>query len=368
MPAARDVRRFPLYHSPQSPGYTCWCGLWNMPDGSIMTSFTQATGPLAVRPLAPPEVRAALSWPPAGHGDEFDMTGLDLRNVHLRSRDSGITWEMLSADPFRSCMNGVTGEAEACLPDGTLIRCLWGPYLPYDSVPRTGLLQRSLDGSRSWSEPEPAFGSGTHCFWPKRIRVLSSGEVLAAGGLVRAELLDAPRETWMRAIEQALFVSRDRGLTWAGPMPVLPEDQRRRFAGEELDVAELANGDLLAVIRADEVRAGKAPRPVRMQARLRRTRSAWEPTAAAAAPFPPSGHPELLRTREGLVLHVATTGVSATADGGARWTDLDVVGIPYYPRAVQTGDGRILCVGHVGGDDGYGLVDQSIVGLSFSLV
>ncbi len=64
---------------------------------------------------------------------------------------------------------------------------------------------------------------------------------------------------------------------------------------------------------------------------------------------------------------MATTGVSASADEGGSWFDLGVEGVPYYPRAVQTADGRILCVGHVGGDDGYGSVDQSIVGLSFSL-
>lgn len=131
-----------------------------------------------------------------------------------------------------------------------------------------------------------------------------------------------------------------------------------------------SSGEILVsggLVRADETQAGAAPRPVRLQARPRRARGSWEPTAAAAAPFPPSGHPELPRTREGFVLHAATTGVSATDDGGATWTDLGVAGIPSYPRAVQTGDGRIPCVGHVGGDDGYDLVDQSIFGLSFAL-
>ena len=39
----------------------------------------------------------------------------------------------------------------------------------------------------------------------------------------------------------------------------------------------------------------------------------------------------------------------------------------YYPRGVQTTDGRIFVFGHVGGDDAYGAVDQSVVADSFRL-
>ena len=46
-----------IYHSPQTPGYTCWVGIWNMPDGIAMMCFTQATGPQEGRPKAPPEIR-----------------------------------------------------------------------------------------------------------------------------------------------------------------------------------------------------------------------------------------------------------------------------------------------------------------------
>ncbi len=42
---ATDVERFTVYHSPQTPGYTCWVGTWVMPDETLMVSFHQATGP-----------------------------------------------------------------------------------------------------------------------------------------------------------------------------------------------------------------------------------------------------------------------------------------------------------------------------------
>ena len=42
----REHSRQTIYHSPQTPGYTCWAGIWTMPDGSVMVAFTQVTGPL----------------------------------------------------------------------------------------------------------------------------------------------------------------------------------------------------------------------------------------------------------------------------------------------------------------------------------
>ena len=88
-----------------------------MPDGSVMVSFTRATGPVLDRPRAPREIQERLEWPPGGDS-RYDMTGLDLRNVHLRSYDQGVTWKEVSADPFRSPMNGVTGECETATPIG----------------------------------------------------------------------------------------------------------------------------------------------------------------------------------------------------------------------------------------------------------
>ena len=77
-------------------------------------------------------------------------------------------------------------------------------------------------------------------------------------------------------------------------------------------------------------------------------------------PFPHDGHPELLRTREGIILHIAPTAFSWTADRGQTWTKLDCPGTGYYPHAAQLEDGTILAVGHTGNDDPYGKTDQAI--------
>ena len=50
---AVDCHRRTIYHSPQTPGFTCWVNAWPMPDGSVMVSFFQATGPKEGRPRAP---------------------------------------------------------------------------------------------------------------------------------------------------------------------------------------------------------------------------------------------------------------------------------------------------------------------------
>ena len=377
-----NLRRSFIYHSPQYPGYTCWCGLWNMPDDSVMCCFTQATGRFKDRPKAPAEVRSALDWPPSQQSqefaktrDEYDMTGLDLQNVHLCSTDLGESWDLVSADPFRTCMNGITGEAETGLPDGNLLRGVWGPYLPYDDVLHDGYMQRSADGSRTWGGPEIIHDTEAYLFWPKRIRVLRDGRVLTGGGLIRRDPEHGTRLGWSKCITMALFVSDDAGRSWAGPVDVVPQGQQGKELGlsEEFDWAELDDGDLLLVMRADSHPEGAC----RMQTRLIKNADVWEPTRVEKAPFPHSGHPKILTTREGIILHVATTAISWTADEGLTWCDLPLHdglaelrkehATPYYPKAVQMANGEILIVGHVGGDDGYGCVDQSLIGLRFFL-
>ena len=154
-----------------------------MPDRSLMVSFTQATGPVEVRPQAPQEVRQRLTWPPAGQSG-YDMTGLDLRNVHLRSHDAGKTWQPVSADGFKSCMNEVTNEAATALADGIVLRGVFGFYLPYDpDLPQTGFLQRSRDGTQTWGKPEVPLDASKYSTWPRRVRVLRNGRVLLLAGV-----------------------------------------------------------------------------------------------------------------------------------------------------------------------------------------
>jgi len=350
--------RTTVYHSPETPGYTCWTGAWAMPDGSLMVCFTQATGPAEGRPQAPGNVRKLMDWPPPGRPD-YDMTGLDLRNVHLRSTDGGKTWAQASADPFKSCMNGVAGEAEMALPDGTVLRSVFGYYLPYDpELPKGGYLQRSTDRTKTWGNPEVLLDPAQVTAFPKRIRQLRDGRLIIVGGIAYVPANSRNREAYCDLFEPLLLVSKDAGKSWSGPIRVVPEKYRGNWGGEECDAAELPNGDLLFVFRR---RVPELKAEARWQGVMKKSGDTWTVAEAGPAPLPHSGHPELLATKEGPVLHIATDGIRYTVDAGATWQKFDIPGTAYYPHAVQARDGQIFIFGHAGSDDPYGKVDQSII-------
>jgi hypothetical protein len=73
--AAVDLQHRTIYHSPQTPGYTCWAYASLMPDKSILLGFFQATGPKEGRPRAPMDVQKKLSWPHLSDARR-DLTGL----------------------------------------------------------------------------------------------------------------------------------------------------------------------------------------------------------------------------------------------------------------------------------------------------
>ena len=100
-----DYQRRTIYHSPQTPGYTCWVHAWRMPDSSVMVTFFEATGPMVGRPRAPEDIQKKLSWPHLSN-PKRDMTGLSLCNVFLRSKDGGATWSDFTIIP------GTTGRPQ----------------------------------------------------------------------------------------------------------------------------------------------------------------------------------------------------------------------------------------------------------------
>jgi hypothetical protein len=176
-----------------------------------------------------------------------------------------------------------------------------------------------------------------------------------------------------------MFVSSDQGATWGRPILLMPPEVG---VCEESDFCELPNGDLFWVHRTEHyVERYDPPLPQfaiknlsdprwysdRMQSIARRDGETFVPGPCEPAALYHSGYPMILYTREGVILHLATDGVCWTADLGKTWTRLDVAGTGYYPKAVQLQDGSILCVGHVGTDDKYGAVDQSIRQQTFRL-
>ena len=202
--------------------------------------------------------------------------------------------------------------------------------------------------------------------WPTLIRRLRDGSLVLMAGVWRRGDGPVPNAR----MTKMMFVSKDQGRSWGKAVTLMPTEQG---VCEEGDFCELPNGDLFWVHRVEHFPGGPtATAPPgfysdRMQSVVHRTAGGWNPGPAARAPFPHSGFPAVLRVREGLILHLATDGIYWTGDVGKTWTRLPVPGTAYYPQALQLRDGKIVCIGHVGSDDVYGAVDQSIRQITFRL-
>ncbi|HEY7115071.1 MAG TPA: sialidase family protein, partial [Tepidisphaeraceae bacterium] len=363
---ATGFSRKTIYHSPQKPGYTSWVGAWQMPDKSLMVCFTQATGPLTARPRAPQDLRQKLAIP-----DKFDFTGLDLRQVYLRSADGGAHWNEVGSTRFESIgASAYAGSATLGLPDGSILRRVNGWDLQHRDVPQTAYLQRSDDGGKTWGNPQVLFDPATSLYQLSRLRILKDGRIVGTGQFWPAPAKSSHKELEKVQDQLLLVVSDDNGKTWRRHDVVPPE--LRDVVWDEWDQAELPDGDLLCVFRRGDPK--NARKEVRWQGLLKKTRDTWTLEDFRPAPFPHSGHPELLATREGIILHIATTGIQYTADAGKTWNVLDVPGFAgeyksrYYPRSLQTDDSRIYIFAHNGWDQPYGEFDQSIDMDTFRLV
>jgi hypothetical protein len=345
-----------IYHSPETPGYTSWVGLWQLPNGRLRCDFRQVTGPKE-KPVSTTPV--------------------------LESRDSGRTWTRVNADSSSKVDLGSGGgiyQMERCscrgmaiLRDGTLVR----PVVWPSDIDGSGSVVRSTDGGKTWSEEIFFLPAKEYRAWPTGIRVLRDGRlVLFAGCAKRADVA-----AWQPNLTKTMFVSSDKGKTWSQPIILMPTNEG---VCEESDFCELPNGDLFWVHRVEHFpdhqtvmpsgAAPMGPNPPqsywysdRMQSIVHKEGKAFVPGKCQSAPFPHSGYPAVLYTQEGLILHLATDGVCWTADLGKTWTRLNIPGTPYYPKALQLKDGTIVCVGHNGSDDKYGTVDQSIKQQTFRL-
>jgi hypothetical protein len=369
--SGEQFARKTIYHSPQTPGYTCWVGAWLMPDRSLMVTFKQATGPLTGRQQST-ELLKKMGMNATDPARDF--TGLELANIYLRSTDGGTTWDKTSQDVFPGPLDRPAwGGSHCALRDGAILRAVDGSQLPLvPGLPRRIYFQRSHDLGKTWDRPEippepkrpveDYLGDFGDCI--SRVRRLRDGRLMATG-VIR------PSATRRQLGEPLVMFSDDDGESWIAPRLTLNAEQSQPGAWNEWDSAELPGGEFLCVFRRSD---SKNPsKQVRWQGLLRKQSDGWAFENYGPSVLEHSGHPEVLATREGIVLHIATTGIHWTADRGTTWNLLNLKGLKepyqsrYYPKSVQTEDGQIFVFAHVGWDNAYGQRDQSIVMDSFRL-
>lgn len=353
---AVEYREKTIYHSPETPGYSAWVALWRCDDRRICCSFRQLTGP-AEQP--------ATTYPV------------------LESTDERETWRPLQGHVSQEVAGGggiyqVGTESyrgmEVLQHGKVLVRPVW----PAAEMDETGYVVRSSDGGRTWSDRIDLMPRTTWRVWPTLIRKLHDGRLVLMAGCWRRGEKIASGDGPMRKV---FFLSRDGGKTWGEAIPLLTPGQG---TCEESDFCELPGGDLFWVHRSEfypdqateappgACRMGATPPQsnwysIRNQSITRKDGKMFIPEAPTLTGIPHSGFPLVLRTREGVILHLGTNGIHWTADVGKTWHLLKVPGTAYYPKGLQCRDGRILVIGHVGSDDVYGKVDQSIRQQSFRL-
>ncbi len=390
--SAEQFARKTIYHSPQTPGYTCWVGAWQMPDKSLMVSFKQATGPLKGRSHAPGELLDRLGRVGRFLRDDpqRDFTGLELANIYLRTTDGGATWGKVAESPFHGPIDRPVFEGtHVALSDGAILRAIDGSQLPLvPDLPRRIYFQRSHDLGKTWGRPEippeprrpmnDYLGDYGDCI--SRVRRLRDGQLIATG-VVRP---DGPFPHGNSKTPDSglplVMLSKDEGKTWEPQSIELSAEMQGPGVWNEWDCAELADGDLLCVFRRFDPK--NRSKQVRHQGVLKTRGKAWVLEQYRPSTLEHSGHPELLATREGAILHIATEGIHWTEDAGKTWTPVIFPGLHrtfrppnsptslrtrYYPRSLQTEDGRIYVFAHNGWDNAYGEVDQSIVMDTFRL-
>jgi len=381
--SGRQWQRRTIYHSPQTPGYTCWVGAWQMPDKSLMVHFKQATGPLVDRAYASADLLARLDriGDALKKDPQRDFTGLKLANIYLRSTDGGASWQKTAEEPFPGPVDRpVFGGSHVALAGGAILRAVDGSQLPLvPDLPRRIYFQRSTDLGATWGQPEIApeprrpiddyVGDYGDCI--TRVRRLRNGNLLATG-VVRPEgPIPGPSSKQKESGLPVVMLSNDEGQSWQPQEIELTTNQQGPGIWNEWDCAELASGDLLCVFRRRD--PTQPSKQVRWQGVLRRNGKRWQVGDYRPAPLDHSGHPELLPAREGVVLHIATTGTHWTSDGGQSWQPLvfadqkDPYRSRYYPRSLQVEDGQIYVFSHLGGDNAYGQTDQAIVMDTFRL-
>ena len=334
-----ELKTYPgIYHSPQTPGWVSWASIVQLDSGDVVVGLNEVTGSRNPRgPVPLPEVMRAFGDP------HYNMEGLTKTFRIIRAGDARslfARWEPL----YIELQDGPWPPAHFLLVQtsrGALLRQTQGRRI-FQEV-SCGAVSRSEDKGRTWGPYAPVCPSDA---W--RFLAISRAIELRDGRLLMSAY-GAGQDEPSEHTSVYLLTSSDDGKTWSEPACVLECDGAA--VGNESAIMELPDGDILMMARVHDLHGAGLNR---RQLRLKRQGATWTPGPTQELDIPHGGHPEFLMTREGVLLYVSTQGFWGSVDEGEEWTRIRTLpGSSYYPHAVQLDDGRVLVVGHNGGDHGY---------------
>ncbi|MEY2516175.1 MAG: hypothetical protein QOJ89_3533, partial [bacterium] len=250
-------------------GYNAFTGAFLMGNGAVATAFVHVTGPAAPpcrRPEDPPRC------------DDRGFRGAKHEFVVVESKNQGRTWtKPFPPETVVSAMpHAYTGQPVIALkktdstPAGTLLRRVNGEdislYPEFAGVPGTAFLQRRAPGAKVWTGRQIVLDPTRFTYNFSRIHRLRDGKTLVALGAFWD--VAAGQRLTSRAQEKGqwlLMKSTDEGQTWHNAMEV-PAAAVAAAPANEWDIAELYDGNLLAVMRTKD-----GDKPVRKQVILDKT-------------------------------------------------------------------------------------------------
>ncbi|MFA5203513.1 MAG: sialidase family protein [Lentisphaeria bacterium] len=360
-----------IYHSPETPGFTEWASLWQLPDGRLRCSFLQLTGPLK-KPLA--SFPLLESNDNGGTWNRVDVNQILVDCVPATDSGPGY-WSPSKIAPWFS-----HGVGMAVLADGTLIKTGWPPWgRPSDE---SGYVERSEDGGKTWGGKIFFLPKEEYQTWPTIIHPLRDGRlVLMAGCWKRGDNALTPYGKWGN-MTKMMFISADKGKTWSKPIILMPTHEG---SCEESDFCELPNGDLFWIHRAEHfpdhpttvspfaAMMGLSDPPKsywysdRMQGITHKKGETFIPGRCEPAALPHASRPNLIYTQEGIILYFTNGGSYWTANLGKTWSKLNIPSPAYNPVGMQMKNGTIIIMGHNGHDAPYGSINSPIKQQTFRL-
>lgn len=339
-----DLKHFQVYRTASKRQWSCWTRVWFTPKGHIRVSFYDMSG-------GPADLKPGYGYEYAP-ADVLEKQGITRCHRWVESRDGGVTWRAIrqidTSDPMKP-----QSDSYLTLKDGTLLG-IGGVWAGWDFEKKTykrvghTMAWTSSNGSETWRAPTSLNDPKQMLSFSCRPKQLRDGTiVLPSYGTFDRGKPSPNTDAW-------LWFSKDGGRRWSAPLLLVRGTPTR--TNDEPEIAELANGDLLVVLRHSNPKAkGAALYLACGQMVVKKSPSGWQVGPWRSTHMGFRGFPALLRTRDDILICAGSGNqFNFSIDEGKTWSATASLVDPaidrhnHYPTLTEMPDGRVLSVYHVG--------------------